>query len=132
MFLTRGSDIKNCPQYLFRVCFCGSPTCSCQILLLEDEDLLDGGTERSGHPVGELQGGIVLPLLEEDDRLPPDPDLLRQLLLGDPRLRPEFPDPRLHPPSPFTPRPPAGRGTTGRAVRRAPSAGWRRAARSRR
>lgn len=58
------------------------------VLIVEQENLLDGQAEIFRYAVGQPQRGIVFPLFKEDDGLAADPDLLGQIELGNVMLCP--------------------------------------------
>lgn len=69
--------------------------------VLERKKLLDRRPKRPGDVVGQPEGGIEFSLFEKDDRLPPDPDGLRQIRLRYTQLRMKLLNSGLH----GTPRP---------------------------
>lgn len=64
--------------------------------ILKREQLVDARPHRLRNLMRHVQGRVVLPLLDEQDSLPPDPDLLRKVLLGQAVPRAQLLDPGLH------------------------------------
>jgi hypothetical protein len=62
------------------------------ILLIENENVLDGHAEEYGYLMGKEQGSVVLAVFEGDDSLPGDAKGISEFLLSDLACFAEFLD----------------------------------------